>query len=116
MPGDRSADGDFVGNDEMLEVDEGRDDQERHENPVGDRHLPREKFPDAEKEQRGQKFDREIAKGDAVAAIRAAAAQEEPAHQRDVLVKRDLFLAGRTKRPARFVDRQIERQPVDADV
>ncbi len=43
-------------------------------------------------------------------------AQEKPTEERQILVPRDRFLAGRTKGALRFVDRQIERQPINADI
>ena len=60
----------------MLEIDEGGGDDERDENPVSDRDLPRERFPNDEEEKRGEQFDREIAEGDARAALGAASAQQ----------------------------------------
>ncbi len=101
----RSANGYFVGDNEVLEVDEGRGDKERDENPVSDRHRPRERFPDAKEKERGQELDGEIAEGNADAAVSAFAAQEEPAQERNVLVPLELGLARRTKRAARLIDR-----------
>ena len=46
---DRSANGDLVGNNKMFEIDEGGDEQDRNENPVGDRDFPRKNLPDGEK-------------------------------------------------------------------
>ena len=100
----------------MLEVDEGRDDQERNEDPVNDRDRPRKSDPDGEKEKRGEQFDREIAKGDPAPAVRAFPAQPKPAEQRQVLMPRNRLLAGRTKRASRLIDREIARQPINADV
>ncbi len=68
----RSAECDLIRNDEMLEVDESGGDQQRNENPVGDRDVPGKGAPDCEEQERGQEFDGEIAEGDAIAAIRAA--------------------------------------------
>src|SRR5438067_5926717 len=114
--GDRPADRDFIRDNEMLEVDEGGGDEERDEDPVRDRHFPRESFPDAKKKERRQKLDGKITKGDASAAVRAFAAQEKPAQERDVLVPAELLLARRAKRAARLVYRQIEWEAIDADV
>ena len=100
----------------MLEVDERADDEQRNENPVGDRDLPGKLEPDAQEKQRSQELDCEVAKGDPAAAIRATAAQEKPAEQWDVLIPRELFFAGRAKGTARLVHRKIERHPVNADV
>ena len=49
--GSGTADGDFVGDDEMLEVDKGRGDEERDENPIGDCERPRKSIPDDKEEE-----------------------------------------------------------------
>ena len=59
--GDGAADRDLVGNNKMLEVDEGGGDKERDKNPIGDRHFPRKTFPDEEEEERGQELDEKVA-------------------------------------------------------
>src|SRR5207249_11151803 len=59
---DRSANGDQVGNNEVLEIDEGCDEQDRNENPIGDRDFLRKIFPDGKKQKSRQQFDAEIAK------------------------------------------------------
>jgi hypothetical protein len=100
----------------MLEVDEGGGDQQRNEHPISDRHVPLEREPHGEEHQRRDQLNGEVAKRDAAAAIRAFAAQEKPADERQILVPRDLFLARRTEGALRLVHRQIERQPVDDDV
>ena len=112
----RAAERDLVRNDEVFEIDKRGDDQERNENPVSDRDVPWKVQPDGEKEQRGQQFHREIAKRDPAPAIRATSAEEEPADERKILLPRNRFLARWTKRSPRFVNRQIAREPVDADV
>jgi hypothetical protein len=58
QPRNCSADGDFVRDDEMLEVDEGGRDNERDENPVSDRDLPWETFPNDEEEKSGEQRPR----------------------------------------------------------
>src|SRR4051794_31338817 len=100
----------------MLEIDKRGDDQQRNENPVNGRDFPEEGAPRREKEQCGQQLDREVAEGDPAAAISAAAAERKPTEERQILVPGDLFFADRTERPLRLVYRQIERQPIDADV
>ena len=100
----------------MLKIDKCSDDQERNENPVHNRHLPREALPDREKKKRGEQFDGEIAKSDFCAAIRASAAKREPTDQRQILIPRNRLFAGRTKRAARPIDRKIDRPAVNADV
>jgi hypothetical protein len=104
-PNDCSADRDFVGNNEMLEVDEGGRDEERNKKPVSDRDVPRKNFPDPEKEKRGEKFDGEITEGDAGAAVRAFAAKEQPAQERDVLVPGELGLTTRAEPAVPFAGR-----------
>ena len=68
-----------IGNDEMFEVDKGRDDQNGNEEPVSDSHLPGKKFPNREKKQRGQEFNAEISKRDSGAALGTTPTQEKPA-------------------------------------
>ena len=58
----------------MLEIDERAGNEKRNEQPIGQGHLPREHFPDAEEEKGRQEFDREVAEGDRAAAVGAAAA------------------------------------------
>src|SRR6266481_5273622 len=57
---DRSTDCHAIWNNEMLEIDKRSDDQEGNENPVRDRHLPREALPDPEEKQCAKQLHREI--------------------------------------------------------
>src|SRR5262249_32828499 len=106
-PGDRPPYRDFIRNDEMLEVDKGGCNDEGDKSPVSDCDLPRKRFPNDEEEESGQQFDQEIAEGDARAAIGAASAQQQPANERQILVRWNLSFAGRTKGTPRLVDREI---------
>ena len=126
-PRHRPADGDFVRDDEVLEVDERGDDEERRHDPIRKRQhprmgrparrSPRPHFPPhGEKEQPGEQLHAEVAEGNPRAAIRALSAQDQPGEQRDIVVQRDLIFAGRTKRALRLIDRQAQRHAVDADV
>src|SRR4030095_3740656 len=83
---DDSTDRHAVWNDEMFEIDECADDQERNKNPVGERHRPRKTLPDGEEKKSCEQFHGKIAKGDLAPAVRAAAAEHEPAGQRQIYV------------------------------
>ena len=100
----------------MFKIDKRPDDNERNKDPISDRYLPREGLPGCQEKKRREQFHRKIAECDFVAAVCAAAAQHEPTDQRQILVPGNRLLASRTKRTARFVDRKIERQPINADV
>src|SRR6266852_4079369 len=113
---DRPTDRHLVRNDEVFEIDKRGDDNERNKNPVSQRHLPRKALPDREKEQGGKQLHGEITKCDFAAAVCAAAAQQKPAEQREILMPEDRLLAIRAKRAARLTDGLIARQPVNADV
>src|SRR5262249_15582112 len=79
-PCDCSADGYAVRDDEMLKINERSDDQERNENPVRNRDLPREPFPDRKEKECGNEFHRKIAECNFRPAICASAAKREPTH------------------------------------
>src|SRR2546426_942359 len=113
---DYPADGHPVRNNEMFEIDECSDNEERNKNPVADRHLPREGLPDREEQKCGKKLDSEIAKSDFAPAICATTAEHDPADQRQILMPWNRFLASRTKRAAGLVNREIDRQTIDTDV
>src|SRR5206468_2914724 len=100
----------------MLEVDKCSNDEERNENPIGERDLPGKLAPDGEKKKSGQEFHREIAEGNAAATVRTAPPQKEPAQERDILIPPELLLARRAKGAARLVHRKIERHSINADV
>ena len=100
----------------MLKIDKRSDDQEGNKNPVGDRHLPREHFPNCQEKERGNQFDGEIAERNFGAAICATAAKREPTEQRQVLVPGNRLLAVGTKRPARSVNREVDWPSINTDV
>ena len=100
----------------MREVDKRRDDEQANEAEINKRDRPRKHQPNGEKKQRRQQLDREVTEGDSAPALCAFPAQPEPAHERQILRPRDLFFAGGTEGALRLVDRQIEREPIDADV
>src|SRR5207248_7246503 len=79
--GNSSANGKFIGNDEMLEVDKGGGDDECNKNPISDRDLPRKRFPYDKKEKGSEQLNREIAKSDSRSAMSAASAQYQPANE-----------------------------------
>src|SRR6266480_3130015 len=113
---DRHDNGDLVGNNKVFEIDEGGDEQDRKENPRGDRDLPRKNSPDGEKQKRGQQFDAKITKGNPGAAVCTTATEQQPTHQWNVLSPRNLCFAGRAKGTTRLFDRDIARQAINADV
>src|SRR5262249_48141648 len=84
--------------------------------PIRDCDLPREKLPHRQKEDRGKQFDAEIAKRDFASAFCATAAQNNPAHERNILVPWNRSIARRTKRTPRLLDRNLPRQTVNANV
>ena len=111
-----SADCYAVWNNEMLKIDKCPDDEERHKNPVGNRHLRRETLPDRQKKKCGNQFHGEIAKRNFRAAICAATAKEKPADQRQILVPGNRLLAVRAERAPRLVNRKVDRPSINADV
>lgn len=64
-----------VRDNEVFEINEGSNDQERSEQPVRDCRLPWKVLPDRQKQQASDQFDGEIAKSDFSTAIRTAAAE-----------------------------------------
>ena len=78
--------------------------------------MPREALPDREKKERREQFHGKIAKSDLAPTICAAATEQKPADQWQILMPWDRYLASGAKRAARFVDRKINRQTVNADV
>src|SRR6476620_6959693 len=113
---DCSTNCDAVRNNEMFKIDESSDDQERNENPVRNRHLPREPFPDRKEKKCGDELHGEITERNFCAAICASAAKGEPADQRKIVMPWNRLFAARTKRPTRPIDGEINRPAVDADV
>ena len=105
-----------VRDDKMFEVDECSHNQKRSEEPVRDCRLPWKTLPDRQKQHAGDQFDGEIAKSDFPTAIRTAAAEQDPADQRQILMPRNRLFARRAKRAARLVNRKIGRPAVNADV
>ena len=100
----------------MLKIDKCPDDKQRDKNPVCDRHLPGEGLPDREEKKRREQFHRKVAKGDFAAAVCAATTEGDPTDQWQILMPRDRRLARGAKRAARLVDREIDRETIDADV
>ena len=79
--GDHSADGDFVGDDEMFEVNEGGRDQAGEEQAIdeGERSgLMADLEPASQEQNRGQELDQKIADRDGSAAIAAFATEIKP--------------------------------------
>ena len=100
----------------MLKIDKRPDDQERNENPIRNRHLPREPLPHRKEKKCGKEFHREIAERNSCAAICASAAKREPTDQRKIVMPLNWLVALRAKRPPRPIDGEIDRPTVDANV
>ena len=81
----------------MLKIDKRSDDQERNENPVRNRHLPREPLPDRKEKKCGNEFHREIAERNFCAAICASTAKREPADQRKIVMPWNRLFAAADK-------------------
>src|SRR2546430_8393496 len=113
---DYPADGHPVRNNEMFEIDECSDNEERNKNPVADRHLPREGLPDREEQKCGKKLDSEIAKSDFASAICAATPEHDPADQRQILMPGNRSFTRGAKRATGLVDRKIDRQTINTHV
>src|SRR4029453_7868638 len=115
-PRDCSADCHPVRNNEMLKIDKRSDDQERNENPVRNRHLPREPLPDRKEKKCGKEFHRKIAERNFCAAICASTAKREPADQRKIVMPWNRLVAVRAKPPTGPIDGEIDRPAVDTNV
>src|SRR4030095_252151 len=113
---DCSADFHTVRDYEMLKIDKRSDDQERNENPVRDRHLPRESLPDRKEQKRSDEFHREIAERNFCRAMCAPTAKRERADQWKIVMPWNRLFALWTKRATRPVDGEIGRPAVDANV
>src|SRR5262245_44876483 len=100
----------------MLEIDCEEHDERAAEEESRDEEQAGAVVPPREPEHRGRdRFDNRILDADRVLAGPAVTAQEQPAHNRNVLVPLDLAAAIRTRR-GRPDNRGAEREPVDADV
>src|SRR6185369_16939494 len=116
--GDHSADGDFVGDDEMFEVNEGGRDQAGEEQAIDEGEgggLVADLEPASQEQNRGQELDQKIADRDGSAAIAAFAAEIKPGKERGVEVPGDGVFTMRTMGRRRH-DALTERQPMYADV
>ena len=71
----RPAPGDFIRDDEMLDVDERRGDQQREKNPINRRKRKAVASPCKNKERRGEKLNQQIPKGNPRAARRTFPSQ-----------------------------------------
>src|ERR1035441_1190477 len=108
--------GEFIREDALFEVAE----DQRHQHAGEDAHFHRQQSEaggehPVEKQQARGEFHNRIAKANARVAITALAAQYDEAHQRDVIVQGDAFLA-RDAMGARLYYRKVQRPPVNADV
>ena len=130
--GNRAADGDRVRQDEMVDVNEGARNEQAHENPQAQHLRPPQLdqgpwiatggkiAADLQKDEvehhTGEQLDEEITHRNFPAAVRALAAQQQPAQQRNVLPHRDLVFARRAEAAARLVHRNAQRQAVNDHV
>ena len=115
---DNPADGDLIGNDQVLEIDKngddkpGQHDRRNQRQPGGTRS---ESEPATEKSDAGEQLHEEVANRNRVAAIRAFPAQHQPGDERHVQEPGDGVFALRAMGPG--VDHAfLPRHPVDADV
>ena len=112
----RPAQGDFIRNNEMLEVDESRRQQKRGEGEIGHSQGKTEFQPQSQKDASSQKLDQWVSEGNRRAASRAFAAKKNPAHHREVFIPRDGFFAGGAERSFRIQQAHPTRHPMDAGI
>ena len=109
---DRTADGEPIRDDHMVQIDESGADQERDEDHTdrgdGWRELP----PAGEEKKAGQQFDQGVADAESAITTAAATPQEEPAEDRDIVEPRDWTATGALG--SRSDDRTAFRYPIDA--
>ncbi len=116
--GGHPAKGNLVGNDEVLEIDEGGGHQARQETRVdqGQRQrLPARANPAAQEQQARQQLDYEIAGRNPRTAVPALGPQVNPGNQRDIQIPGNGVVTVRTMR-GRVNDALAQGQTVDADV
>jgi hypothetical protein len=123
--GDGASDGDFVGEDEVLDIDESACDEEGHEQPEGEdlgapgadvSPIATKMEEDGVKEDADEEFDPEIAGRDGGTAFGAAAAEDEPGDEGDVVVEGDLVFAGGAKGASGLIDGEAAWEAIDHDV
>jgi hypothetical protein len=121
-PADHPIDGDLLGDDEEVDVhgageDEQRDKQQ-HDGYLAAASCPQHRLPvvDEGEGEGGRQLDRRIAPGDRPAAVAAAAAQQDEAQDRHVVVPEDGLPAERAVGTARPADLPAARHPPYADV
>ncbi len=111
-----AAEGDAIGQDEVVEVDERGHDQGGGKDEI-DRGEDRPTVDDPEQGEQGagEEFDEEIARGDGRAAVTAFTVEDEPGEQRNVVPRRDPVIAGGAMGAGKH-DGFLARDAPDADV
>lgn len=116
--GDNAADGDFVGNDKVLDIDESGDDKGGEDKAVGEGECDGARGnqgPGGGESEAGESFDKEIANGDGFAAVFAFSAEGEPGDDGDVQYHGDGVTAFGAMGP-RMNDTEVAWHAVDADI
>ena len=106
--------GERIGDDHVIQVDEGRTDEGRAEQHAAEGLGGREKQPAGEEERGRERFDERIPETETPAAAAGPAPQHKPAQNRDIVVPLDRRAAGAVR--ARGDHRLTRRDPVNADV
>jgi hypothetical protein len=123
--GDGAADGDLVGEDEVLDVDESASDEEGDEEPESEdlgapganvSPIAPKMEEDGVEEDADEEFDPEVAGRDGGTAFGAAAAEDEPGDEGDVVVEGDLVFAGGAKGASGLIDGEAAWEAIDHDV
>ena len=102
QPGGSAAQGDFVGDDEVLDIDERRGNQQGQKNPIKQRERKAVAGPGKRKEGCGENLNQRIAKGNPLATGGAFSSQQEPADDRHIFVPADRGTASRAEGTARI--------------
>ena len=109
----------------MLDVDEGAGDEEGDEEPEGEdlgapgadvSPIASEMAKNGVEEDADEEFDPEVAGGNGGTAFGAAAAEDEPGDEGDVVVERDLVFAGGAKRASGLINGEAAGEAIDHDV
>ena len=112
--GRRSAPGDFVGQNLVIDINVTARHTESEESEGGE-HLPviTEAQHGGGEEQTGQQFHDRVADRDGAFAIGASCPQDQPREQRDVMPEGNGILAERAERTLRLMGGEPKGEPVD---
>ena len=115
-PEHRTAEGDFIGDDEMLEINEGRGNQQGSERKIGRADRKTKTQPQSQKEGGCQHLDQRVTEGNRSPASRAFRAERQPAQNGEIFIPRDGFSTGGAKRAPWFKQADTSGHPVDAGI